>query len=88
MELRGRFSIAAKRMSRSIIRELLKLAGKPGLISFAGGLPFAGSFPAGEIREACARVLQDSPEVPCSTAPPRACRSCGTCWYRSSLDMA
>jgi 2-aminoadipate transaminase len=63
MELRGRFSIAAKRMSRSIIRELLKLTSKPGLISFAGGLPFAGGFAAGEIRDICARVLQDSPQV-------------------------
>jgi 2-aminoadipate transaminase len=63
METRGRFSVAAKRMSRSIIRELLKLTNRPGLISFAGGLPFAGSFPAGEIREICARILLEAPEV-------------------------
>ena len=63
METRGRFSIAAKRMSRSIIRELLKLTSKPGLISFAGGLPFAGSFPVEQIREICGCVLQEAPEV-------------------------
>jgi 2-aminoadipate transaminase len=63
METRGRFSITAKRMSRSIIRELLKLTNKPGLISFAGGLPFAGSFPAEQISEICTRILRDSPQV-------------------------
>ncbi len=63
MEMKGRFSIAAKRMSRSVIRELLKLTNRPGLISFAGGLPYPGSFPAEGIREICDRVLTDSPHV-------------------------
>jgi 2-aminoadipate transaminase len=50
-------------MSRSIIRELLKLTNRPGLISFAGGLPFAGSFPVEQIREICSRILREAPEV-------------------------
>jgi len=50
MEIEGRFSISARRMSRSIIRELLKLTRKPGLISFAGGLPFPGTFPQDKVR--------------------------------------
>jgi len=63
MEMKGRFSIAAKRMSRSVIRELLKLTNRPGLISFAGGLPYPGSFPVEGIRDICARVLSESPHV-------------------------
>jgi 2-aminoadipate transaminase len=63
MEMRGRFSIAAKRMSRSVIRELLKLTSRPKLISLAGGLPYPGSFPAEGIREICSRILTRSPEV-------------------------
>lgn len=63
MEIKARFSIAAKRMSRSIIRELLKLANKPGLISFAGGLPFPGTFPAAELSEICREVMQQSADV-------------------------
>lgn len=45
-----RYSISARRMSRSIIRELLKLANKPGIISFFGGLPNPETFPSGEQR--------------------------------------
>jgi len=63
MEMKGRFSIAAKRMSRSIIRELLKLTNRPGLISFAGGLPYPGSFPVQGIRDICARILESRPQV-------------------------
>jgi 2-aminoadipate transaminase len=63
MEMKGRFSIAAKRMSRSVIRELLKLTNRPGLISFAGGLPYPGSFPVERIRGICDRILKDHPQV-------------------------
>jgi len=63
METAGRFSIAAKRMSRSIIRELLKLTNRPGLISFAGGMPYPGSFPVEGIRDSCDRILRDKPQV-------------------------
>jgi len=38
-------------MSRSIIRELLKLANKPGIISFAGGLPNPQIFPHEELKQ-------------------------------------
>jgi 2-aminoadipate transaminase len=63
MEMKGRFSIAAKRMSRSVIRELLKLTNRPGLISFAGGMPYPDGFPAEGIREVCDRILTRSPQV-------------------------
>jgi len=41
----------------SPIRELLKLTEQPGMISLAGGLPAADSFPVAALRAACAEVL-------------------------------
>jgi 2-aminoadipate transaminase len=50
-------------MSRSIIRELLKLANKPGIISFAGGLPSPQAFPSEELKDICNRVFEIEPQV-------------------------
>ncbi|MBA2674980.1 PLP-dependent aminotransferase family protein [Ramlibacter sp.] len=47
------------RMNFSAIRELLKLSDRPGIISFAGGLPSPKAFPVEEIAAACAKVLRD-----------------------------
>lgn len=52
------FSNNAKAMKRSEIRELLKLTAKPGIISFAGGLPAPDLFPVEEIKE-MARVVME-----------------------------
>ncbi len=41
----------------SPIRELLKLTEQPGMISLAGGLPAADSFPVDALRAACAEVF-------------------------------
>ncbi|GAG39223.1 unnamed protein product, partial [marine sediment metagenome] len=38
-------SETSKALRRSEIRELLKLTRQPGIISFAGGLPYPGLFP-------------------------------------------
>jgi 2-aminoadipate transaminase len=51
----------AERMNPSIIREILKVTEKPGIVSLAGGLPSADAFPVEAMREACARVLRDAP---------------------------
>jgi len=45
----------------SAIRELFKLLGKPGIISFAGGFPDSAMFDVEGIREAVDRVLADEP---------------------------
>ena len=45
----------------SAIRELFKLLGKPGIISFAGGFPDPALFDADGIREASQAVLANSP---------------------------
>lgn len=51
-------SIRARGSQRSIIRELLKLASKPDVISFAGGLPSPKSFPVEAIEKATDWVLE------------------------------
>lgn len=50
-----------ERMNPSVIREILKLTERPGIISLAGGLPSPESFPVEAVRDACARVLCDTP---------------------------
>ncbi len=49
----------AERMNPSVIREILKVTEKPGIISFAGGLPSPETFPITEFAAACAKVLKD-----------------------------
>jgi len=49
------------RLNPSIIREILKVTEKPGVLSMAGGLPSPDSFPVDAMRAACARVLTDNP---------------------------
>jgi 2-aminoadipate transaminase len=44
-------------MNPSIIREILKVTEKPGILSMAGGLPSPNSFPVAAIRAATERVL-------------------------------
>ena len=54
-----RLARRAERMNPSVIREILKITEKPGIISFAGGLPSAKTFPVAEFARACANVLRD-----------------------------
>jgi len=49
------------RMNPSVIREILKLSERPGIVSLAGGLPAAETFPVEAMREATARVLREAP---------------------------
>ena len=51
----------AERMNPSVIREILKITEKPGIISLAGGLPSPDTFPVEAMREATALVLRDAP---------------------------
>ena len=53
----------AAKMNPSVIREILKVTEKPGIISFAGGLPSPKTFPVAEFEAACATVLRDDPCV-------------------------
>lgn len=47
----------AAKMNPSVIREILKVTEKPGIISLAGGLPSPKTFPVDDFAQACAAVL-------------------------------
>ncbi len=49
----------AEKMNPSVIREILKVTERPGIISFAGGLPSPSTFPIGAFQAACEKVLRD-----------------------------
>ena len=51
------FAPRTQAMRRSAVRELLKVLGQPGMISFGGGLPAPELFPVAELREAAEVVL-------------------------------
>jgi DNA-binding transcriptional MocR family regulator len=54
-----RYARRAGRMAASEIRELLKVIDRPGLISFAGGIPDPALFPLDAIAAAHGRILGD-----------------------------
>src|SRR6218665_3058703 len=49
----------AERMNPSVIREILKVTEKPGIISFARGLPSPQTVPVSAFADACAKVLRE-----------------------------
>ena len=55
------FAQRLDKVETSAIRELFKLLGKPGIISFAGGFPDSAMFDVQGIREASERALRDEP---------------------------
>jgi 2-aminoadipate transaminase len=58
-----RLSERSKRITPSFLREILKLAIRPEIISFAGGLPAPEYFPIREFEEACHHILQTQGEI-------------------------
>ncbi len=63
------YSDNVKRMKTSAIRELLKLTRKPGIISFAGGLPAPDLFPVDEIRKITDEVLEKNGQLALQYGP-------------------
>lgn len=56
-------SNSGKSLKRSAIREILKHLQKPGMISFAGGLPAPQTFPVNDLREIVNEILEkEGPE--------------------------
>ena len=55
------FADRLNNVETSAIRELFKLLGKPGIISFAGGFPDSAMFDVEGIREASALALSKEP---------------------------
>jgi 2-aminoadipate transaminase len=52
----------AEKMNPTVIREILKVTERPGIISFAGGLPSPKTFPVSDFAAACAEVLRTDGE--------------------------
>ncbi|MCC7373679.1 MAG: PLP-dependent aminotransferase family protein [Verrucomicrobiales bacterium] len=57
MDWNRRFAGRTRHMQRSTVRELLKVAARPEIISFAGGLPAAEFLPVDAVRRATESVL-------------------------------
>ena len=55
------FADRLNNVETSAIRELFKLLGKPGIISFAGGFPDSAMFDVDGIREASNAALSQDP---------------------------
>jgi 2-aminoadipate transaminase len=53
------FAARARNATNSVIREILKVAQQPDVVSLAGGLPAPESFPVDALRAAFDRVLRD-----------------------------
>jgi 2-aminoadipate transaminase len=62
IDLVKNYSTLGRRMKKSVIRELLALTSKPGIISFAGGLPSTDGFPVQDLREITEHILKEEPE--------------------------
>ena len=56
-----KFADRLNNVETSAIRELFKLLGKPGIISFAGGFPDSAMFDVEGIKEAANKALTDEP---------------------------
>jgi len=56
----NRYSQRTQRMQSSAIREMLKFAERPEVISFAGGMPAPEVFPIEPFKEACIKVLNEN----------------------------
>ncbi|MCK5592692.1 PLP-dependent aminotransferase family protein [Candidatus Bathyarchaeota archaeon] len=56
-------------MKRSEIRELLKIARRPGMISFAGGLPDPQTFPVKELEDIACHLLQEKGAIALQYGP-------------------
>ncbi|MEQ8224716.1 MAG: PLP-dependent aminotransferase family protein [Candidatus Eremiobacterota bacterium] len=59
IDLVKNYGIHARRIKKSVIRELLKLTNRPEMISFAGGLPDPTLFPKEDIKDICAKVIDE-----------------------------
>jgi len=63
------YSASARVMSRSLIRELLKLTRRGNIISFAGGLPDPATFPVEELKTITLQVLEREPQLALQYGP-------------------
>jgi len=65
LPLNGEIKLAdwTQTMSRSVLRQMIAVVSRPGILSFAGGLPAPELFPAAEYAEALTHVLATDPKA-------------------------
>ncbi|EGF30532.1 putative aminotransferase [Oxalobacteraceae bacterium IMCC9480] len=63
------FAERARRLQGSVIREILKIAVRPEVISFAGGLPSPDTFPVARMQAAFDKVLSASGRIALQYGP-------------------
>lgn len=57
------YSLAAKSIRPSPIREMLHLVRKPGMISFAGGMPDPDIFPVEQFQQAASIISREGKDI-------------------------
>lgn len=63
IDVKSILSDNALNMRRSAIRDLLSVAVRPDIISFAGGFPNPDSFPVDDVKEIVQEIMEESPTV-------------------------
>jgi 2-aminoadipate transaminase len=76
-----------EKMNPSVIREILKLTEKPGIVSLAGGLPSPRTFRWTTLPGPAPRCCSDDAAPPCSTPPARATARCARRLQRLPWDV-
>lgn len=69
MNYEKKFSKVAKTAKASIIRELLKVASDPEMISFGGGVPDPETFPREELGEIAAKIVKEEYKITLQYGP-------------------
>lgn len=69
MNLEKKFSQVARTAKASIIRELLKVASDPEMISFGGGVPDPETFPREELGEIAAKIVKEEYKITLQYGP-------------------
>ena len=59
IDIAKNIATAPRRTKASVIRELLKITNKPGIISFAGGLPDPELFPYDFVADAVKNIIEN-----------------------------
>ena len=77
------FATRLNNVETSAIRELFKLLGKPGIISFAGGFPDSAMFDVAGIQEAVNKALTEEPGGALQYGATEGSTRCASSWLPS-----
>ena len=63
MEVNLELADWCKNLERSVLRQMISVVSKPGILSFAGGLPSPELFPVKDFSDSIQQVLDDDPDA-------------------------